>query len=258
MSSSAWAQSPGVAEADMVINGVSHKGQRITLQVEREVVERAWKTYLKNQTGSPVNGESFWSFAKPKAPKGIYSIEEGEIESVSSQPINIVSKVEGDSDNTTLWWSLEMGGKHLSQIETPQEWSRSAGLLQQFAKNVYLENIQSEVEYAEDVVLYSMEEAKRMEVSASKLKAKISKSQEAKDKLEAELAAAAQEEDGTEETPHTGLKRQETALAAKTRELNDLDKRLQKILIRQEVAKQEMEIMSQTMEATKAKLSKMN
>lgn len=258
MAASAWAQGPVVTEAEMVVNGTSHKGQGITLPMDPSFVEKAWKNYLKTQSGSPVNGESFWPFAKAKATKGIYTIEEGEIEAISSNPINIVSKVDGSKSSTLLWWALEVDGKKLSQESTPKEWSTSAGLLQQFAQNLYLEDMQADVDFAEDAVVYSKEEADRMERAASKIQAKISKSQEEITKLEAMVAAQPKEVEAENSEEDQGLTRQEIVLASKTRELNDLTKKLQKAQMRQEIAKQEMEIMSQEMEAAKAKLNKMN
>ncbi|AKQ45162.1 hypothetical protein TH63_05175 [Rufibacter radiotolerans] len=258
MADSAWAQSPSVAEAEMVVNGVSRKGQSIALPVDHVVVEKAWKNYLKTQSGSPIKGESFWSFGKAKAPKGIYLVEEGEIDTISSKPLNIFSKVEGGPNNTTLWWSLEVDGKSLSQAGTPTEWNRSAALLQKFSQNLYLENIKSEVDFAEDVMVYSQEEVKQMERSASKIQAKITKTQEEKAKLESTLAALPDEPEDLDQEAEAIPTRQERALAAKTRELNDLTKKLEKAQMRQAIAKQEMAIMSQEMEAAKAKLQKTN
>ncbi len=252
-----WAQGPRIEESEMVVNGISRKGQRTTLQLDREVVERAWKAYLKKQSGSPVNGVSFWPFDKANKPKGIYTIKKGEIDTISSQPINIFSKVAGGQDSTVVWWSIEIGGKSLSQGDTPKEWDHSAGLLQQFARNLYLEDIQSEVDYAEDVVVYSKEEAEWMSKSASKIKAKIVQNLEEKAAMEAALASRTRELEQLNQNIQKDLDRQELALAAKERELNEMNKKLQRWLIRQEVAQQEMEIMRQTMEVVKAKISRM-
>ncbi|WP_207435769.1 hypothetical protein [Sabulibacter ruber] len=255
---SAWAQGPGIQEAEVVVNGISHKGQRITLQVDRAVVERAWKTYLKNQAKKPVNGFSFWPFTKANSPKGIYTVKQGKIETISSSPITIVSKVEGGPDSTLVWWSLQTGGQNLSQQNTPKEWNRSAGLLQQFAYNLYRENMQSEVEYAEDVVVYSKEEAKRMALVSGKLQAKITKREKEKNALEAAWSAKTNELTDLNQKLQKSLARQELVLAAKERELNEMNKRLQKSLIRQEIAQQEVGIMLQAMEMAKEKISRMN
>ncbi|KAA3437737.1 hypothetical protein [Rufibacter hautae] len=253
----ALAQGPRIEEAEMVVNGISRKGQRATLQLDREVVERAWKIYLKDQSGTRVSGVPVWPFSKAKAPKGIYTIEKGKIDTISSSPVNIVSKVEGGQDSTTVWWSLEVGGKNLNQGDTPKEWERTAGLLQQFARNLYLEDVQSEVDYAEDVVVYSKAEAERMARSASKIQAKIDKKQEEKRTMEAALASKTKELERLNQDMQENLNRQEIALAAKERELDEMNKKLQRWLIRQEVAQQEMEIMRQTVEVVKAKISRM-
>ncbi|ALI99584.1 hypothetical protein DC20_12125 [Rufibacter tibetensis] len=258
MAPSAQAQGAKVEEAELVVNGVSRKGQRITFQLDSKVVEKSWKSYLKEKSGSSVNGTSFWPFAKATTSKGIYTVEEGKIDTISNAPLHIVSKVDGTADGAVLFWALDLNSKPLSQQETPKEWDRSAGLLQQFARNLYLEDIQMQVEDAEDVVIYSKEEAKQMARLASKIQAKIAKRQEEKAQLEAALAAKTKELEGMDNKLQSNLSRQEALLNAKERELAEMDKRLQKSLLRQEVALREIEIMSSTMEAVKSKIGRMN
>jgi chromosome segregation ATPase len=121
-----------------------------------------------------------------------------------------------------------MGNTPVSQKGTAKEWASSAGLLQRFAKELHSQVMEYQVDDAEDVVVSSKAEAKRLERLATELQAKITKKQAENERLGAELAAS-------------------------TKALDAMNKKLQKNLLQQEVAKQEIEIMGRAVEVVKSK-----
>src|SRR5688572_33471630 len=98
----AFTQKTYVEEAEQTINGVPRKGQRIAIQLDSKVVDKAWQNFLKDRVGK-MNGKYML-----QSNKGIYTIEQGKIESIASTPLRIVSKVDASENGTTVWWSLDL------------------------------------------------------------------------------------------------------------------------------------------------------
>ncbi len=227
----AWAQRSTVEEAELEVNGITRKGQRIMIQLDSKVVEKAWAAYLKETSGGVVKAPSLLPLPKAQAGKGIYTVESGKIDTISRNPIRIVSKVEPTSKGSMVWWSIDMGNAYLNQKETPREWASGVALLQQFARNLYKEDILQQINEAQNVVVNSQNKSDLVVRQANEIQARISKNQQRKLELEAALVANAQE-------------------------LEQLKKEVENNLKQQEAAKAEIENMRRAAEIVKAKLDK--
>ncbi|RNI32963.1 DNA repair ATPase [Rufibacter immobilis] len=211
VSASAWAQSPQVEEIEVEVNGITRKGQRIMVPSDSKAVEKAWASYLKEKSGGAVKGPSLLPTPKALASKGIYTVESGKMDTISSKPLRIVSKVEAAQGGTMVWWSLDMGNAYVSKKETAQEWARAEALLQQFARSMYLQDIQQQVADAEKVVVNSQLEEDRVVRQANEIQTRIAKNHQRKLELEAALVANAQELEQLNKEVETNLKQQEAA-----------------------------------------------
>ncbi|RNI25998.1 DNA repair ATPase [Rufibacter latericius] len=233
MATSALAQRATVEETDMEINGVSRKGQRLMIQLDSKVVEKAWPIYLKEKSGGVVKGPSMLPTAKAQAGKGIYTVEKGKIDTISGNALRIISKVEATPKGTLLWWSLDMGNAYLNKKVTPAEWARSAAFLQQFARNLYKQDVQLQITDAEKVVVNTQAKADLVVREANEIQTRISKNQQKKQELEA-------------------------ALAANAKELEQLNKEAEANLKLQAANKKEIESMRHAVEIVKAKMDKID
>ncbi|MBA9076770.1 DNA repair ATPase [Rufibacter quisquiliarum] len=231
--STAWAQRSTVDEAEVEINGITRKGQRIMIQLDSKLVEKAWSSYLKEKSGGTVKGPSILPTPKAQASKGIYTVEKAKIDTITSNPMRIMSKVEGSEQGTMVWWTLDMGNAYLSKKETQKEWERGEAMLQQFARNVYKQDVNNQISDAEKVLANSQSEADRVARQAEEIQNKIAKNQQKKLELEAALVANAQE-------------------------LEQLNRDVETNLKQQEAAKQEVENMRKAVEIVKAKMDKIN
>ncbi|WP_205501817.1 DNA repair ATPase [Rufibacter psychrotolerans] len=233
MALTGWAQRSKVEETEQEINGITRKGQRIMIQLDHKGVEKAWSAYLREKTGGTVKGPSLLPTPKAQATKGIYTVEKGQLDTISANPLRIVSKVVGTPEGTLLWWSLDMGNAYLSQKETPREWTRGEAFLQQFARNLYKQDIAQQVADAEKVVLNSQAAADQVVRQANEIQSRIVRNQQKKQEIEA-------------------------ALAENARELESLKKEVENNLKQQEAAKAEVENMQRAVEIVKAKLDKID
>ncbi|MGV3538763.1 MAG: DNA repair ATPase [Rufibacter sp.] len=233
MASTAWAQRSVVDEAEVEINGITRKGQRIMIQLDSKLVEKAWASYLREKSGGTVKGPSILPTPKAQATKGIYTVEKAKIDTITSNPMRIMSKVEGTEQGTMVWWALDLGNAYLSKKETQKEWERGEAMLQQFARNVYKQDVQNQISDAEKVLLNSQSEADRVVRQAQEIQDRIAKNQLKKQELEAALVANAQE-------------------------LEQLNRDVETNLKQQEAAKKEVENMRQAVEIVKAKMDKIN
>ncbi len=231
MANTSWAQRSAVAETEEEIKGIARQGQRILIQLDSKVVEKAWANFLKEKTGGSVKGPSLIPTAK--APKGVYLVEKASLPTVSENPLRIVSKVDNTKEGTAVWWTLDMGNAYLSQANTSKEWKESEALLQQFARSVYIEDVNNQISDAEKVLANSQQEEQRVAKQADEIKDKIAKNQSKKQELEAALVANAQD-------------------------LEQLTKEVENNLKQQDAAKQVVNNMRRAVELVKAKLEKID
>lgn len=214
VSQTSWAQrSSAVEETEVEINGISRKGQRILIQLDSKIVEKAWATYLRDYSGGTVKGPSILPAAltKSQAGKGIYLVEKAKMDTISSNPMRLMSKVEGSDQGTMVWWTFDMGNAYLNKQQTPQEWERSKALLLQFAKQVYAQDVDVQIADAEKVLQNSQLESDRVIRQANEIQAKIAKNEQRKLELEAALVANAQELELLKKEVEANLKQQEAA-----------------------------------------------
>src|SRR5687768_7648127 len=177
-----FTQKTYVEEAEQTINGVPRKGQRISIQLDSKLVDKAWQTYLRDRVGKMTGKNPLQST------KGIYTIEQGKIESTASTPLRIVSKVDATETGTTIWWSLDMGSAYVNKETTPAQYEAAEIILRDFARTLYKEDIARQVTEAEKVLANTQSEELRVIKTADDIKRNIEKNKQRRIELEAELA----------------------------------------------------------------------
>jgi len=202
---SGFTQKTYVEEAEQTINGVPRKGQRIAIQLDHKVVDKAWQTYLRDRVGK-VTGKNIL-----QSSKGIYTIEQGKIESVANNPLRIVSKVDATETGTIVWWSLDMGSAYVNKESTPQQYEAAETILREFARQLYREDIARQVTEAEKVLANTQSEETRVIKTADEIKRNIDKNKQRRIELEAELAQNAQQLTQLNLDVENNIKQQATA-----------------------------------------------
>lgn len=187
-----FAQQSSVTEAEMEIKGIARKGQRILIQLDNKVVEKAWENHLRDKAGKIMPNINF---AKITDSKGISILEKAKIDTLSKTPIRIFSKVEPDQAGTTVWWSVDLGNAYLSKDGTPKQYAIAEAFLKEFAHKVYRDDIMRQVAEAEKVYKRSQEEEARVVKHADELKRNLERNAARKLELEAELSRNAKEKE---------------------------------------------------------------
>ena len=202
---SGFTQKTYVEEVEQTINGVPRKGQRITIQLDSKLVDKAWQTYLKDRVGKMTRKNLL------QGSDGVYTIEQGKIEAVASTPLRIVSKVDATEAGTVVWWSLDLGSAYVNKETTPQQYQAAETILRDFARGLYKEDIARQVTEAEKVLAHTREEEIRVIKTAEDIKRNIEKNKLRRIELEAELAQNAQELTQLNLDVENNIKQQATA-----------------------------------------------
>jgi hypothetical protein len=195
----AFGQKSVVSESEMKINGIPRTGQRVNIQLDTKTIEKAWAGLLKDKVG------------KVTSSKGVYTIENAKIESISKTPVRIISAVESTKEGTNVWWSIDLGNAYVSKDQTSKEYKAAAEYLKEFAREMYRQDVARQVADAEKVLAAAEMEHNRVIKSASDIQRSIEKNKSRKAELEAELARNNDELIKLNKDVETNLKAQEAA-----------------------------------------------
>lgn len=203
-----WGQQLPITESEIEIKGIPRKGQQILVELDSKVVAKAWENYLREKTGkagSPI------SLPKSQAGKGVLILEKVKIDTISSAPLRIISKVNATPDGTLVWWTLDLGNAYVSKEGTPQSYTAAGNFLKDFARKVYAEDILRQVADAEKVLHNALNEQERVTRQAEDLKKSLDRNAARKLELEAELTRNAKEHEQFTTDIQNNLKKQEAA-----------------------------------------------
>ncbi|TXK47133.1 DNA repair ATPase [Pontibacter qinzhouensis] len=194
----AKAQSVKVEEREQPVDGVARRGQQLTVQLDPKLVEKSWKEHLGEKAG------------KVKYRKGVYSIEGAVIDTISSAPLRVISKVgNSSSEESYVWWSLDMGTAYVDKSATPAEYAAAENFMRGFARKVYRQDVLRQINEAEDVLRATKLEQDRVVKQANDIQLNIEKNRKRKQELEAEMAKNTEELKQLELTVEQSTKQQE-------------------------------------------------
>ena len=177
-----YAQKSPVDEADMTINNIPRKGQRVSMQLDNRRVEAAWLKQLNEKFGS-----------KLKNAKGVLTLDGVVIEEIAPSPIRVISKVDATPTGTTVWWSIDLGSAYLSKDATPVQWKSAEKYLKDFARMMYREDLVSQIADAERALVASQNSNTGVIEKQNSVKKDIEKNKARKIEIQQMLAANAAE-----------------------------------------------------------------
>lgn len=215
-----YAQTGRVEEKEQTVNGVNRRGQQLTVQLDPAMVEKLWKNQLSEKAGK----------LKVKYTKGVYTLDGVVLDTISSNPMRIISTVNTTPEGSQVWWSLDMGVAYVDKSATPKEYAAAEGYLMNFARKAYREDIFRQINQAEDILKATKLEQERVVKQANDIQTTIEKNRQRKLQLEAELVKNAEE-------------------------LKQLEQNVQTNLKQQELSKQQVQEMEKAVEAVRAKLN---
>ncbi|MFT2010096.1 DNA repair ATPase [Pontibacter sp. 13R65] len=194
----AKAQTVRVEEREQPIEGVARRGQQLTVELDPKLVEKSWKEHLGQKAG------------KVKYRKGVYSIDGAVIDTISSTPLKVLSKVGNNSEEGSyVWWSLDMGTAYVDKSATPAEYAAAENFMRGFARKVYRQDVLRQINEAEDVLRTTKLEQDRVVKQANDIQLSIEKNRKKRQELEAELAKNAEELKQLELTVEENVAQQE-------------------------------------------------
>lgn len=195
-----YAQKSPVDEADMSINNIPRKGQRVSVQLDNRRVEAAWLKQLNDKFGS-----------KLKNNKGILSLDGVVIEEIAPNPIRVISKVDATPTGTTVWWSIDLGNAYLGRDATPTQWKSAEKYLKDFARMLYREDLASQIAESERALVASQNNHVAVIAKADAIKKDIERNKAKKVEIQQLLVANAAELQQFNNLIDLNLKEQEAA-----------------------------------------------
>ena len=195
-----YAQKSPVDEADMTINNIPRKGQRVSMQLDNRRVEAAWLKQLSEKFGSKV-----------KNTKGILTMDGVIIEEIAPNPIRVISKVDASPTGTAVWWSIDLGSAYLGKDATPVQWKSAEKYLKDFARMMYREDLVSQISEAERALIASQNNNAAVIEKQNSIKKDIDKNKLRKTEIQLQLAGNAAELQQLNNLIDLNLKEQESS-----------------------------------------------
>ncbi|GAA4357395.1 hypothetical protein GCM10023185_22100 [Hymenobacter saemangeumensis] len=197
-----YAQKSVVDEADMSINNIPRKGQRVSIQLDSRKIEASWLKQLNEKFGNKVKNN-----------KGVITMDGVTIEEIAPNPIRVISKVDATPTGTTVWWSIDLGNAYLGKDATPVQWKSAEKYLKDFARSMYREDLVAQITESERALVTSQNNHMAVIEKANKIKQDIEKNKARKVEIQQMLAANAAELLQYNNQIDLNLKEQEAARA---------------------------------------------
>ncbi|AKD03346.1 hypothetical protein POKO110462_16835 [Pontibacter korlensis] len=191
------AQSVQINEVEQDVNGVKRRGQQLSVQLDPKTVERSWKEYLGQRAG------------RVKVSKGVMTVEGAKLDTISAEPLRVLSTVGSDAMGSYVWWSIDMGTDYLNKTATPKEYAAAENFLRGFAYKLYRDDVFRQINAAEDVLRATKEEQDRVVKEANSIQLSIERNKQCRKELEEELVRNAEELKQLEENVQLNLQKQE-------------------------------------------------
>ena len=195
-----YAQKSPVDEADMSINNIPRKGQRVSVQLDNRRVEASWLKQLNDKFGS-----------KLKNNKGVLTLDGVVIDEIAPNPVRVISKVDATPTGTTVWWSIDLGNAYLGKDATPVQWKSAEKYLKDFARMMYREDLVAQIAESERSLVASQNNHMAVIAKSDAIKKDIERNKARKLEIQQLLATNAAELQQYNNLIDLNLKEQEAA-----------------------------------------------
>ena len=195
-----YAQKSPVDEADMSINNIPRKGQRVSVQLDNRRVEASWLKQLNDKFGS-----------KLKNNKGVLTLDGVVIDEIAPNPVRVISKVDATPTGTTVWWSIDLGNAYLGKDATPVQWKSAEKYLKDFARMMSREDLVAQIAESERSLVASQNNHMAVIAKSDAIKKDIERNKARKLEIQQLLATNAAELQQFNNLIDLNLKEQEAA-----------------------------------------------
>jgi len=167
------AQTILVKNAESTINQMPRKGVSVKIELDRRTVEKQWLKLLR-------------SWGKLDTYKsGGYQVNPAQISSISATPVVAFAGLEADNTGVTAFLAIDLGTSFI--VEGSKEYEPMRKILQDFATELYREDINNQIAEADKAVDAAVRfHDKKMEQAADLARA-LEKNKADKAKLERQL-----------------------------------------------------------------------
>ena len=172
------AQKVSVADHDVTVDKIQRTGVATFLDLDKKFVEKLWKDELKQ-------------YGKVSTSKGFYYIEIAQIPAISQNNVRVISTVENTSKGTMVWWAIDLGSSFVMSGE--KGYSNTVGVMKEFAKKCYVEDISEQIEDAEKALEKSIKEQEKIIKEGENLQGDLESNASEKQRLEEALKSNADE-----------------------------------------------------------------
>lgn len=172
VSSVALSQTVTITESDMVVNKINRTGLGTILELDDNDVEKLWKKELKEFGSTGKEG------------KFIY-LEHAEMPSLTSKKVRVYSSVEKSGKGVLVWVAVDLGDAWVTKSHP--KYSSLEKILRDFAVKAYTEDINEQIEDAEDALNKTTKDYEKEVKEGEKLVDDLKDNAEEKTRLQQEL-----------------------------------------------------------------------
>jgi len=170
----AVAQKVKVNESTETIDKLERSGLFVVIDLDHKMIDKMWEKQLK-------------SYGKTESSKGTYTLPVANVSAISSNPVKIVSKVEGSGKGTKIWWTIDMGTSHVTKESNPSAYKAAEKILYEFALECYRADINNQIKDAEKALNTSVKNQEKKVKEGENLLRDIDKNKQEKINLEQKL-----------------------------------------------------------------------
>ncbi|MCP4522420.1 MAG: hypothetical protein GY827_12125 [Cytophagales bacterium] len=164
-----YAQKVEVVSLDQKVQKIPHRGLATYIELDKKDVEKLWKKQLKQ-------------YGKLEKEKGVYYVNVASINSISSTPVRVISKVEKTSQGTMVWLAIDNGTTHIKKGVSGYDDMKE--LLKEFGITAYRDDVMKQIKEAEKAHAKALKNQEKMLKKAASLQKALARNDEEKTRLE--------------------------------------------------------------------------
>jgi hypothetical protein len=166
------AQKIQISSAEEVIQKISRQGFKATLKLDEKKVERAWENYLRE-------------VGKVESSRNIYTVESAKIKAIADKPLRIISKVDANNNQTTIFYALDLGSSYVTRQSSQAE--QAEKFLHDFVTKVYDDEFGSELKNAEKMLAIATKQQERKKQEGEELAKELARKKTEHENLQRKL-----------------------------------------------------------------------
>ncbi len=176
----AIAQKILVYPSDETVNNIKRSGMHTVITLDEGDIKKEWDKKMRD-------------YGKIDKKKDVVTVTQANVSSLSATPITIHSKVIEDKSGTKVWWCIDLGSEFI--LQGHPKYSEAEKLLRDFAKLMYIDDINEQIAEAEKALKISVRNQEDKIRDGEKLTNSMEKNAKEKQNLEEDLRDNAKDKD---------------------------------------------------------------